>query len=137
MGWIIDSAHYVPIKDLVVIFSGVSSDSTPLIQQVNAYLDEGWIVQSNTMLESWIQNPAFPLRSFSMHLRDLANRSGAPMFTPEIEQLLNWAKNHQFDAKFSGAGGGDCLLIRIAPSQRKILKKILPPYEVLKGIISL
>ena len=123
-------------KDMVVIFSGVSSDSTPLVQLAKPHLSNDWILESNQMLDAWIANPKLPLRHFSMHLRRLAKQSGANMFTPEIEQLLSWAKNHQIDAKFSGAGGGDCILMRIPPSKRKMLLNILPPFEVLKGIIS-
>jgi phosphomevalonate kinase len=127
----------IPTKEMVVIFSGVSSDSHPLVQQAKAHINPDWIVQSNQMIDAWITNPTLPLRDFSMHLRKLATQSGTPMFTPEIEQLLSWAKNHQFDAKFSGAGGGDCVLVRIPKSLRKMLVNILPPYEVLNGIISL
>ena len=127
----------IPTKDFVVVFSGVSSDSTPLISQVKPHLSEEWVQASNTLIDAWLVDPSCSLTLFSMHLRALATHANVAMFTPEIEQLLTWAKANSWDGKFSGAGGGDCVIIRIPKArQKEALATILPPYQVLKAIIS-
>ena len=133
--------HIEPIqvdtKDLWVVFTGVSSDSTPLVQLALPHLDETWIQRSNDLVDQWINQPhQATLSVSSSHLHVLDKRATIGMFNEPIQRILSWANDHGLDAKFSGAGGGDCVLIRASSSQWYTLKKQLPhPAKALSDII--
>jgi phosphomevalonate kinase len=136
-----DGLHIEPIQfnthDLRVVFTGVSSDSTPLVESALPHLDEMWIQRSNDGVYQWIKQPeSAKLSASSAHLLLLDKQASIGMFNDPIVRILSWANHHGLDAKFSGAGGGDCVLIRASDAQWDNVKKQLPhPAKVLSDII--
>ena len=127
----------VDTKDLRVVFTGVSSDSTPLIQAAMPSLGEAWIQRSNDLVDEWINQPQnATLSASSSHLRVLDKQASIGMFNEPIQRIMSWATERGLDAKFSGAGGGDCVLIRASSSRWDTIKKQLPhSAKVLSDII--
>jgi phosphomevalonate kinase len=126
-----------PTHEWRVLYSGVSSDSTPLVQRARVVIDTNWIQESNDLVDMWLREPSqATLQASSSHLKKLDIKGSVGMFNTPVESLLTWAKTHHLDAKFSGAGGGDCVLIRATDTTWETMKQHIPhPAKALSGII--
>jgi mevalonate kinase len=70
-------------------------------------------------------------------LKKLAEDSGQALFTEEMKEILDIVEAHQGVGKFSGAGGGDCMIAYISNKdlEKKAIQLLNKKYKVLEGII--
>ena len=121
-----------------VIYSGTSADSHTLVKMLTPHLTLNWVHQSNRYLHqlmtTWDSNI---IDDINRHLITLATISKAPLFTQGIEEILKITHEFEGVGKFSGAGGGDCILVFIPQRQQaSFLRQIKKEkYRVLSDII--
>jgi phosphomevalonate kinase len=136
-GLMIKPIHKSFTKPLV-IYSGKSASSYIFVQKVLPFVTTDWVKTSNAFIREWLTQPSpMIIEKLFEHLKKLAEMSHAPIFIPSINQIIKMANRHEGVAKFSGAGGGDCVLAFIPNRQQagflRELKK--ERYQVLRDII--
>lgn len=127
----------IRVKPLVV-FSGSSAQSNQLVKKMRPWIQSSWIQQSNLLVESWIKHQeGATIDQLHHHLVGLSKISGIKLVTEGIETILKLAKACGGVGKFSGAGGGDSVLVFVPPAQQKtFLRQIKKAkYLVLSNII--
>jgi phosphomevalonate kinase len=136
-GLMIKPIHKSFTKPLV-IYSGKSASSYSFVQKVLPFVTADWVKTSNTFIQEWLTHPSpISIEKLLSHLKKLAVMSHAPIFIPSIHQIIRIANRHEGIAKFSGAGGGDCVIAFIPQTKQagflRELKK--ERYKVLRDII--
>lgn len=136
-GLILKPLPPIRVKPLVV-FSGTSAQSNQLVKKMRPWIQSSWIQQSNDLVKSWIKDQDVSIiHQLHHHLLALSKTSGIKLVTEGIETILTLAKTYGGVGKFSGAGGGDSVLVFIPPAQKKaFLTRIKKEkYRVLSNII--
>jgi phosphomevalonate kinase len=122
----------------IVVYSGKSASSYAFVQKVLPEVSSSWVNQSNTIVKDWLKKPSSEyINQIHEHLIALAALTDAPIFISNIRRIIKIAKDCGGVAKFSGAGGGDCVLTFVPKSQQKTFLRTLKKehYEVLRDII--
>ncbi len=113
-----------PIENIglkpVVIYSGQSADSHQLVKAVKPFINANWVTKSNAFIKdlmvSWSHQGIHQLH---LHLSELAKRSKVTLVTEAMVSIIHQADLLGGVAKFSGAGGGDCVLAFLPDDQIK------------------
>jgi phosphomevalonate kinase len=137
-GLIINPLPKSPILRPLVIFTGVPASSSLFVSKVMPYVDEKRI-QSMQLIVNKANKGVFSdsIQEANQWLKKLAEDSGQGLFTEEMKEILDIVEAHQGVGKFSGAGGGDCMIAYISNKdlEKKAIQLLNKKYKVLEGII--
>jgi phosphomevalonate kinase len=136
-GLIIQTIPPLKIKPLVV-FSGKSSSSYQMVKAVKRSVTASWVNQSNALLQSFQEgNTMTAIPQLNQHLAWLEKQSGVTLFTPGIQTILKVAESYGGVAKFSGAGGGDSVIVFLPYKQQSRFIKAIQKakFTLLRDII--
>jgi phosphomevalonate kinase len=99
----------VPPIQPVVIWSGKSASTQPLVDQYLSWKERAdFIRESTAIVESFHEDPVARLHENALLLQHMAVVSGLPYATPRLAAIASTAVRLGGAAKPSGAGGGDC-----------------------------
>jgi phosphomevalonate kinase len=132
-----------PVKDHrlfhpLVIFSGVAASSSDFVGQVLSHLT---ITEGQTINNIVLQYQKQPIRTTITQAKewlvDLEQKSQQRLCVEPIQKILSIAEQYNGFGKFSGAGGGDCVLVYFeeADREKQFRKKIKGRFQVMEGII--
>jgi phosphomevalonate kinase len=125
------------IKPLVV-FTGQPSSSAPLIKASAPFVDGDFIKRSNASVDKLYQQQNIEeIALLYDNLKALAIQSNNGAITKDIATIIQRIEAANGFGKFSGAGGGDCVL-GFFPSikDRDVAKKaIRKQYQIIEDII--
>jgi phosphomevalonate kinase len=132
-----------PVKDHelfhpLVVFSGVPAASSDFVSQVLPHIT---LADGQVLNDIVVHYRTQPIRTTITRakewLLDVENKSQQKLFVAPIQTVLSVAEQHAGFGKFSGAGGGDCVLVYFDQvSQEKLFrKKIKGRFQVMEGII--
>jgi phosphomevalonate kinase len=122
----------------LVIFTGKASSSIPLIKASTPFVDEAFIHASNQHIDLLYENQDITLiKLLYENLQSLSDRSDNGAITKEITMIIKLIEQAQGYGKFSGAGGGDCVLgfFLTSKAQAEAKKLIAKHYQVIEDII--
>jgi phosphomevalonate kinase len=103
------TATKVPPVHPVVIWSGQSAATQPLINQYLSWSERADFVRESTALvDAFHSDPVARLNDCAHLLQDMAVRAGLHYATPRLAAIASIAHRFGGAAKPSGAGGGDC-----------------------------
>jgi phosphomevalonate kinase len=136
-GLLIESLPKFGLKPMV-IYSGTSASSHQLVKCVKPFITLTWVTRSNALVhELKTQQKINTIQALHRHLSDLHQVSKCGLTTPNIRTIIKMAKDHGGAAKFSGAGGGDSVIVYIPQDHQKnfitAIKKT--KYRLLRDII--
>jgi phosphomevalonate kinase len=93
----------------VVIWSGRSAKTQPLVDRYLAWSDRAEFVRESTaIVEAFAEDPVARLHDNAHLLQHMATLAGLPYSTPRLAGIASLAARFGGAAKPSGAGGGDC-----------------------------
>jgi phosphomevalonate kinase len=138
-GLSIDVLKASPLLKPLVIFTGHPASSSLFVSNVMPNVKDTNINALKKLISSY-QTYSIPhlLSEVNAWFKELEKDSHQPLFTPEIEDILNLLKQFGGAGKFSGAGGGDCVIGYIEDDiqRQHALKVIKKKYLVLEGMIA-
>jgi phosphomevalonate kinase len=143
LGLFWDGLVIQPVKDHrlfhpLVIFSGVPATSSDFVSQVLPHVG---FTDGQTLNEIVVHYQSQPIRTTITKANDwlieLEQKSQQKLFVEPIKKILFLAEEYDGFGKFSGAGGGDCVLVYFEERNQEIQfrKKIKGRFLVMEGII--
>jgi phosphomevalonate kinase len=128
MQW--DGLLLEPISNMrlkpVVVYSGNAADSHQLVKAVTPFIHKLWVTKSNQLVHALLDNWSLSsIHQLHLHLSELAQRSKVPLYTPSMDAIIMHATSLGGVAKFSGAGGGDCVLVFLPDQQIKPFQSLM------------
>ncbi len=104
------STSVSPVRP-VVIWSGKSAKTQPLIDQYRSWSDRSdFVRESAAIVDSFHEDPVARLQENAHLLQHMAIVSGLRYATPRLAAIASTAQRYGGAAKPSGAGGGDCAI---------------------------
>ena len=95
----------------VVVWSGKSAKTQPLIDQYRAWTDRSDFVRESTaIVDTFHEDPVARLLDNAHLLQHMAVEAGLHYATPRLAAIASVAQQYGGAAKPSGAGGGDCAI---------------------------
>jgi phosphomevalonate kinase len=127
-----------PVLKPIVIFTGVPASSSHFVSKVLPFLTEDrrkamlTIIQKTTT-EQFLDG----IKEAHAWLLTLGEESQQALYTNEMKQILEIITRFGGAGKFSGAGGGDCMIAYIPDKQNEVkaIQLLNKKFKVLEGII--
>lgn len=101
----------LPLIHPVVVWTGNSAKTGPRVEQYLDYPNRQWFVDNSKRFTlQFLQNPITATKALYNNLVIMSKEAGVDYVTPEIQEIVDLAIQHDGAAKPSGAGGGDCVI---------------------------
>jgi phosphomevalonate kinase len=127
-----------PVLKPIVIFTGVSASSSQFVSKVLPFLTEDRRKAMMTIIQKMTTEHFLDgIKEAHAWLLELGEKSQQALYTDEMKQILEIIARFGGAAKFSGAGGGDCMIAYIPDKQNelKAIQLLNKKFKVLEGII--
>lgn len=137
-GLMIQPLPWTPLLRPVVVFTGFPASSSLFVIKVMPFIDEKRVLSMQSIVSKASENSWFTSIKEANHwLKDLAVESHQDLFTKEMKEILEIVEHHHGVGKFSGAGGGDCMIVYFLDKnlEKKAIQLLSKKFKVLEGII--
>jgi phosphomevalonate kinase len=138
-GLSIEALKPSPLLNPMVIFTGFPASSSLFVSKVMPFVHEERLIDLQNIISiSMKQSIPKLMNDLNGWFKSLEKESNQPLFTPEIDDILAILNQYGGAGKFSGAGGGDCVIgyIEDDTQRQHALKAIQKKYLVLEGMIA-